>query len=152
MLIDDICKDLIVWSKQYFCKGENCRIKKKLSLLVCVLFILSVLVFPVSADMVPYGSFVPVGELKIYASNDSGSSWAVNLGHAFLTFTNYSNNDLILGTYTVKPGEEATFGTFLSLMAYNKHNGLWYNLEAYEYHENNKFSDSVCLYITIGCR
>lgn len=59
-------------------------LKRKLSWLLCVLLVLPILVFPVSADAVPYGSFVPVGELRIYASNGESSGSALFPGHAFL--------------------------------------------------------------------
>mgnify|MGYP003294276178 CR=1 FL=1 len=57
--------------------------------------------------------------------------------------------DLTLGSYTVEPGEEITFGTFSSLVTPEEHSGIWYNLEAYKYHEEDDFTDSVSLCVTL---
>lgn len=52
-----------------------------------------------------------------------------NLGHSWITITNISNNDLLIGTFCCNPGETITVGTWG--LWNGEPSGVWINAEAY---------------------
>ncbi len=50
----------------------------------------------------------------------------MNLGHSFLSISNASKDDVVIGNYTLKPDETVCIGTWSIL----EHFGVWYNVES----------------------
>lgn len=63
-----------------------------------------------------------------------------NLGHAFVSIKNTSDEEMAVGYFTLQPDEEVSVGTW----GQAAHWGIWYNLEAY-YMSIGRYSGIVTL-------
>lgn len=69
----------------------------------------------------------------------------LNLGHAFLSFRNLSDDDIVVGEYVLSPNEEITVGLWSILGKY----GVWYNVESYLYNNLDRYQDLVSTTVEI---
>lgn len=70
-----------------------------------------------------------VAVLRIMTSSEGRSDVLLNTsGHAFVTVTNVSQQDLNVGGLLIAPGTTVTIGTRGNR---SEHSGIWYNLESY---------------------
>lgn len=67
-------------------------------------------------------------ELTLYAFDGKSERvpLLINLGHAFITVKNVTDNNQQIGAYTLRPNEECSIGTW----GMNAHWGIWYNVES----------------------
>lgn len=70
-----------------------------------------------------------VGEVTLFAfPGDKGKNDGIlDLGHAFISFQNLTDESFRIGGYEVEPGETVT----VSSWAMSSHAGIWYNIENY---------------------
>lgn len=66
--------------------------------------------------------------MMIVATGEGDSSLGLINGHAFLIFHNISDSEITVGHMSVPAGESITVGTYMNLP---RHQGIWYNTEAY---------------------
>jgi len=79
-----------------------------------------------------------------YDGKTEGRLGLMNLGHAFLSIENISNEEFSIANKVVSPSDTISFGTWSIL----KHFGVWYNVESNYIIEHNKYDGRVS--ITIG--
>ncbi len=74
-------------------------------------------------ELVPENQII--GQIRIFADNDGGtSSWNTS-GHAFISIENTVDFSYPIGYFNLEPGYEMTLGTWGNL----GFNGIWYNYE-----------------------
>lgn len=118
------------------------------SMIICVVVLTLLLSITSPAFASERSANATVGTLTLWAAEGGSSSGGIwNLGHAFLSFKNTSGSVKYFGVYPVANNEEVTVGTFSTNSG---HNGIWYNMESYLYHEKgNRLIDRVSLTISI---
>jgi len=81
-----------------------------------------------------------IGEIRIYSFDGEGRGMFLipNLGHAWISVKNLSDDPFVIAGYTVDPDEELTIGTW----AQEAYWGIWFNLESY-YLKNNLYKGNV---------
>lgn len=119
--------------------------RRKLFALITTVLLLVSMAVPALADSIPRGSDTFAGDLYLVASNDSFLSGYP--GHAFIVYKNTSYYSVQIGDMTIPSGEEVTLGTTNAETV--KYGGVWYNLEAYSYHEKDEFISNVYLHTTV---
>ena len=82
-----------------------------------------------------------VAVLRLFSRADDRST-AVNIsGHAFVTVTNVSQQDINVGGLLIAPGTSVTIGTRGNR---SEHAGIWYNLEGYyKYYLSNSYYQNL---------
>ena len=107
--------------------------KKKLTCCLAVILTLCFLPIQVFATSIqPRREFYVVMSLCAIEPNWGFDSNSSVLGHAFLTFHNESDFTIRVGHMSVPAGDSITIGTFPK----TAHDGIWYNIEAYEQPSN----------------
>lgn len=94
----------------------------------------------------PPGGGSYAGVLTIFACTEGLNSFIDVSGHAFLSFKNTSSQAITIGSYEVAVNEEITIGTWGN-QPY--HDGMWFNLEAYFIHAEEKFPNHVSIGTTM---
>lgn len=86
--------------------------------------------------------------LSIFSDNGKGESNFLtrNYGHSFLSVTNLSEENLLVGDMLVMPNETIAVG----LWSIFEHFGVWYNIESNYIKEHNKYAERVSLTIGIN--
>lgn len=112
-------------------------------LMLCSLFTVSAAAETAEAEgvVLPPGLEI-AGTLTIYSSSSGGSSSASVAGHAFILFENTSSRNVKIGALTIAPSGSVTFGTWGNKLG---HEGIWYNLEAYDINIKGEMDDRVSL-------
>ena len=87
-----------------------------------------------------------VAKLTLFAYDGKSESvfGLANLGHAFLSIENLSNEEISIGQKKLASEEMLTLGTW----AIRDHFGVWYNVESNYIKEHNKYDGRVS--VTIG--
>lgn len=102
--------------------------KRPFALLFAILLAFGIC-FPASAaqpEAEPRITFV--ANMTIVATREGTSAIGSTNGHAFLVFENVSDSEITVGHMSVPAGESITVGTYGNLP---RHQGIWYNTEAY---------------------
>lgn len=115
------------------------------------LFILLICVMPIMGcgDSKDYSAEISeddIALLSIFAfDGKSECKWGLmNLGHAFLSIENVSNDTLEILNYTLDTDKTVCIGTW----SIKEHFGVWYNVESNYYSTYNKYDGRVS--VTIG--
>ena len=87
-----------------------------------------------------------VGILTIFSCDSGQDSSLTYWGHSWVTFTNISGYSMQIGVLSVPSGQEITIGT---RRGDSGHAGIWYNAEAYRYHNLGAYPNRVSLTIYI---
>lgn len=100
-----------------------------------------------NTDISSLSSTETVVEVGFHTSDGSSDRkfLLLNLGHAFLSFKNLTDQDLMIGEYVLSPDEEITVGLWSILGKY----GVWYNVESYLYNNLDRYQDLVSTSIKI---
>ena len=64
--------------------------------------------------------------LFAYSGKDESNWGLINLGHAFLSIENISNNPITIYNYELQPSENITVSTW----SLTEHFGIWFNIES----------------------
>lgn len=91
-------------------------------------------IFSIKTDRAAY----TVGVMRIYSTGNSGSSSFSDLGHSWISITNYWGSNLNIGGISVADGKSVTLGTWGNL----QHKGLWYNAEGYVQSKGTSWSQA----------
>ncbi len=69
-----------------------------------------------------------IATMSIFTYDGKGESQfgLMNLGHSFLSISNTSQNDIVIGNYTLNSNESVCIGTW----SIQEHFGVWYNVES----------------------
>lgn len=118
---------------------------RKLFAFITAVFLLISMSVPAFAEVMPRGSDTFAGDLYLVASNDSSLSGYP--GHVFIVYKNTSYYSFTIGNMVVHSGDEVTLGTTGVEFPYFE--GVWYNLEAYKYHNADEFDTNVYLHTTV---
>ncbi len=89
-----------------------------------------------------------VCRINLFASNGSYDKkfLLLNLGHAFISVENITDEEIMVGEYALAENEEIT----LSLWPVTGHMGVWYNIESNMINTTDKYSDRVSVSFDIG--
>lgn len=84
-----------------------------------------------------------VAVLRLLSRSDDGQDASISFsGHAFVTVTNVSEQDLDVGGLLIAPGTSVTIGTRGNR---SEHSGVWYNLEGYyKYYLPGSYYQDLC--------
>lgn len=84
-----------------------------------------------------------IAEFSIFSYNgkDESNYGLKNYGHSFLSFTNISNQPIIVGKYSLDMGQSVSIGTW----SINSHFGIWYNVEANYIKFYNKYDGRISI-------
>ena len=117
------------------------------------LFILIVCVMPIigCGNSKDYSAEIKEGDialLSIFAfDGKSESKWGLmNLGHAFLSIENVSDDKLDILDYSLDSGKTICVGTW----AIKDHFGVWYNVESNYFDTYNKYDGRVSVTISLS--
>lgn len=124
--------------------------RKLLSLFFMLMFIISTITFfackeedrEYKTDI----SATDIAKFSLFTFNGVGESklGLMNLGHAFLSIENVSDNNITILNKTISPGETISIGTWSIL----EHFGVWYNVESNYIVQHDKYNGRIS--ITIG--
>ena len=89
-----------------------------------------------------------VATITFYASDGSSERnfLLLNLGHAFFTILNETDDYLLVGDYRLEPLEQIS----ISLWPISFQFGVWYNLESVMVNNNNKYKDRLSVSFKIN--
>jgi len=122
-------------------KKFNLR-KKCISLILSLVFVISVFQINAFAAPIQYIIDAPVASVTIYA--DPTGTFGT---HAFISIINHSASSKKVGYYNIAPNEEITLGTWGNK---KEHKGIWYNLEEYFICTYGSYSNRTSITIDIN--
>jgi hypothetical protein len=82
-----------------------------------------------------YNTDIAYFSLFTYSGEGESSYGIVNLGHAFLSIENISEEDIVVYNYTIPAGETVSIGTW----CLSNHFGIWFNIESNYIDNCNKY-------------
>lgn len=111
-----------------------------LSILIVTILIFSTTITACKSNPDKYTSSITdtdIAKLSIFSFNGESESklGLLNLGHAFLSIENISEENIELLNKTIKPNETITIGTWAVI----EHFGVWYNIESNYILQHNKY-------------
>lgn len=84
--------------------------------------------------------------LFTYSGEGETSYGLLNLGHAWISIENISNEDIVIYNYTIPAGETVAIGTW----SLSKHFGIWFNIESNYIVSTNKYDGRYSITTGIG--
>jgi hypothetical protein len=78
-----------------------------------------------------------IAKLTLFSYSGDYSYGLMNLGHAFLSIDNKSNENITIYNYTLTVGESITLGSW----SISQHFGVWFNIESNYIQYNNKYDN-----------
>lgn len=120
-----------------------------LAIILFIVVVLSTTLFACKEDNREYKTEInsnDIAKLSLFSFDGNGEEQLglANLGHAFLSLENISDNNIKLLDRTITPGETIAIGSWSIL----EHFGVWYNVESNYITNHGKYDGRVS--ITIG--